>query len=60
MLSIKRFSVDDAEQAKKFFDENGFVILRNAFNHTCLTDFNAEVSEIIRAHLRKAKSEHRR
>ena len=39
---------------KKFFDENGFVILRNAFNQTCLQDFNLEVREIIRAHLAKA------
>jgi phytanoyl-CoA hydroxylase len=54
VLTIQRFSLDDAEQAKKFFDENGFVILRNAFNQTCLQDFNLEVREIIRAHLAKA------
>jgi len=57
MHSIKRFSVEDTEQAKKFFDENGFVILKNVFNQSCMQDFNSEVAEIIRAHLAKAKIE---
>ena len=54
MTNIKRFNVDDAKNAKSFFDENGFVILRNVLDETCLEDFNFELSEIIRAHLLKA------
>ena len=54
MSFIKRFNVSDAENAKSFFDENGFVILRNAFDEACLEDFKFELSEIIKAHLFKA------
>jgi len=54
MKKIKRFNLGDASGAKKYFDENGFVIIENAFDQNCLEVFNSELSEIIKAHIAKA------
>ena len=54
MTELKRFELADTQGAKKFFDDNGFVIFSNGLNYTRLQDFNLELAEIVRAHLAKA------
>lgn len=53
-MVTQRFDISDTENIKRFFDINGFVIIKNAFNKSCLEDFKIEVREIIKAHLAKA------
>lgn len=54
MSDIARYSVNDHAASKAFFDENGFVLLSDAFNPDDLEDVRTEIAHVIQAHLLKA------
>jgi ectoine hydroxylase-related dioxygenase (phytanoyl-CoA dioxygenase family) len=51
---VKRFHITDLQAALKFFEENGFVIVKNFYSAEDLQDFKIEVKNIINAYLLKA------
>lgn len=51
---IKRFDASDSQAAVSFYEENGFVILKDFYPVKDLRDFKLEVKNIINAHLLKA------
>jgi len=51
---IKRFDIADSQAAVNFYEENGFVIVKNFYPAEDLQDFKTEVKNIINAHLIKA------
>ena len=51
---IKRFDISDSQAAVNFYEENGFVIVKNFYPAEDLQDFKTEVKNIINAHLLKA------
>jgi ectoine hydroxylase-related dioxygenase (phytanoyl-CoA dioxygenase family) len=51
---VKRFHITDLQAALKFFEENGFVIVKNFYLAEDLQDFKIEVKSIINAYLLKA------
>ena len=53
-IYIKRFETSDIKGIKDFFDENGFVILKDFFPKQELEDFKLEVKNTINAYLLKA------
>jgi len=52
---MKRFSKKDEEEAKLFFNNNGFVIIEDVFNEEFLNDFKLEAENIIKAHVIKGE-----
>lgn len=54
MKTIKRFYLNEIEAAKEYFNINGFVIFRDAFDVESLENFKFEAKEIIKAYLKKA------
>jgi phytanoyl-CoA hydroxylase len=53
--SLNRFALDDYDNAKKFFDDNGYMIIKNFFTKEELNDFKCELRSIITAYMIKAK-----
>lgn len=51
---IQRFEISDNQCAKNFYDENGFVIIKDFYLSEDLKDFKQEVKNIINAYLIKA------
>jgi phytanoyl-CoA hydroxylase len=51
---IKRFDIADSQAAVNFYEDNGFVIVKNFYPAEDLQDFKTEVKNIINAHLIKA------
>ena len=51
---IKRFDISDSQAAVNFYEENGFVIVKNFYPAEDLYDFKIEVKNIINAYLLKA------
>lgn len=51
---IKRFDMENIDEAKAFFDLNGFVIVKNFYRQEDMADFKYEVKNIINAYLIKA------
>jgi phytanoyl-CoA hydroxylase len=51
---VKRFHITELQAALKFFEENGFVIVKNFYPAEDLQDFKIEVKNIINAYLLKA------
>ena len=51
---IQRFEISDNENAKNFYDENGYVIIKDFYLSEDLMDFKQEVKNIINAYLIKA------
>lgn len=54
---IPRFSTENLEDAKIFFDNNGFVIFKNFFPADDLVNFKNDVKNIINSYLQKADLE---
>ena len=52
---IKRFKKGNFEEAPEFFQDNGFIIVEDAFDTDLLNDFKEEFASVIKAHLAKAK-----
>jgi ectoine hydroxylase-related dioxygenase (phytanoyl-CoA dioxygenase family) len=52
---LDRFKHNELSSAQLFFEQNGFVIISDAFAQNLLMEFSAEVSNIIKATLCKAK-----
>ena len=52
--NIKRFDITESRTAVNFYEENGFVIVKNFYPTEDLQDFKLEVKNIINAHLLKA------
>jgi len=52
---IKRFDLFEIQDAAIFFEENGFVIIKNFLTTEILDDFKSEVKNIINAYLIKAE-----
>jgi len=55
MFVIKRFNKENLGEAKKFFENNGFIVVQDAFDKELLNDFKEEFASVIKAHLAKAK-----
>lgn len=51
---IQRFDLDDFTAAQKFYEDNGFLIIKNFYSPIELEDFRVEVKNIIKAYLIKA------
>ena len=51
---IPRFEINDKEAAVGFFEDNGFVIIKDFYADEDLNDFKSEVKNIINAYLIKA------
>jgi phytanoyl-CoA hydroxylase len=51
---IPRFDINDCEAAVAFFEDNGFVIIKDFYTDEDLNDFKSEVKNIINAYLIKA------
>ena len=48
---IPRFEINDKEAAVGFFEDNGFVIIKDFYADEDLNDFKSEVKNIINAYL---------
>ena len=53
-MNIERFDKSESVLAKQYFDEFGFVIIKNGIDKPTLNDFKQELLRIIRAYLSKA------
>ena len=53
-IHIKRFEVSETQSALNFYEENGFVIIKNFYPTNDLVEFKLEVKNIINAYLIKA------
>jgi len=53
-MNIERFDKSESVLAKQYFDEFGFVIIKNGIDKPILDDFKQELLRIIRAYFSKA------
>ncbi len=53
-MNIKRFSKNEISKSKEYFNDYGFVIIKDAFENHLLDDFKIEFALIIKAYLTKA------
>jgi ectoine hydroxylase-related dioxygenase (phytanoyl-CoA dioxygenase family) len=53
-MEIQRFSRTQSDDMRRYFDENGFVIITDALSSEDIADFRAEVKNVISAFLKKA------
>lgn len=52
-MEIQRFSRIQSDEMRRYFDENGFVIITDALSSEDIADFRAEVKNVISAFLKK-------
>lgn len=51
-MEIQRFSRTQSDDMRRYFDENGFVIITDALSSEDIADFRAEVKNVISAFLK--------